>query len=253
MSGLWIDSQRRYRNLVAGDRMTLNTAFRRAGWRTVGVMPAINTAWSEGSFFGYDRIYDGPSLGYRGPGFNFDSIPDQYTLSTFERTELAAPGRAPVMAEIPLVSSHLPWAPLPRLVDWGAVGDGSIYDGMAAEGESPELVWGNPERMRTEYRRSLEYTLSSVISYLQTYGNDNMVLVLLGDHQPAPVITGEGASRDVPITIVAKDPAVLDRIAGWQWDAGLKPGPRAPVWRMDAFRDRFLCSFTDAPPHGSCS
>ncbi len=79
------------------------------------------------------------------------------------------------------------------------------------------------------------------------------MLVFLGDHQPGPIVTGEGASRDVPITIVARDPAVLDRISGWGWQDGLKPGPQAPVWRMDAFRDRFICSFTYTPPQGSCS
>jgi hypothetical protein len=69
------------------------------------------------------------------------------------------------------------------------------------------------------------------------------VLVFLGDHQPAPIVTGKGASRDVPITIVAHDPAVLDRVAGWGWTAGLNPDPHAPVWPMSAFRDRFLTAF----------
>ena len=78
---------------------------------------------------------------------------------------------------------------------------------------------------------------------MKTYGNDNLVLVFLGDHQPAPIITGDSASRDVPVTIVAHDPAVLDRIAGWGWTDGLRPAPQAPVWRMDTFRDRFLTAF----------
>jgi hypothetical protein len=82
---------------------------------------------------------------------------------------------------------------------------------------------------------------------VETYGNDNLVLVFLGDHQAAPVVTGENASHDVPITIVARDPAVLDRITGWGWDNGLKPSPQAPVWRMDAFRDRFLTAFGPQP------
>ena len=69
------------------------------------------------------------------------------------------------------------------------------------------------------------------------------MLVFLGDHQPAPIVTGDNASRDVPITIVAKDQAVLDQIAGWGWTDGLKPDPKAPVWQMDEFRDRFLTAF----------
>ena len=59
-----------------------------------------------------------------------------------------------------------------------------------------------------------------------------------------PVITGDGAGREAPVTIVARDPAVLDRVAAWGWSAGLRPGADAPVWPMDAFRDRFLAAFS---------
>ncbi|MDT7694495.1 MAG: hypothetical protein QOI75_3862, partial [Pseudonocardiales bacterium] len=47
--------------------------------------------------------------------------------------------------------------------------------------------------------------------------------------------------------------AVLDRISGWGWQDGLKPGPNAPVWRMDAFRDRFLTAFGSQPEGGAAS
>jgi hypothetical protein len=36
---------------------------------------------------------------------------------------------------------------------------------------------------------------------------------------------------------------VFDRISQWGWQDGLKPDSQAPVWRMDAFRDRFLTAF----------
>lgn len=247
LSGLWIDSQQRYRTLVSSDRFTLPRAFDRAGWRTVSVMPELTYAWPEGTFYGYDHVYDAAGLGYRGPGFSYANMPDQYTLSTFQRTERAVPGRGPLMAEMPLVSSHSPWAPIPQLLDWNAVGDGTVYAPMATQGDPPDVVWRDPARVRAEYARSIRYTLSSLISYVQTYGDDNLVLVFLGDHQAAPVVTGDGASHDVPITIVAKDPTVLDRIASWNWQPGLRPGPQAPVWRMDAFRDRFLAAFGSTP------
>jgi hypothetical protein len=35
----------------------------------------------------------------------------------------------------------------------------------------------------------------------------------------------------------------MDRITGWGWQDGMTPGPDAPVWRMDDFRDRFLAAF----------
>src|SRR5205823_9682478 len=45
-SGLWIDNQQRYNKLVASDRFTLSDAFKRAGWRTVGYLPANDHDWS---------------------------------------------------------------------------------------------------------------------------------------------------------------------------------------------------------------
>jgi hypothetical protein len=250
LSGLWVDNQRRYDHLVTTDRLTLNRAFRRAGWRTVAVMPGVTQDWPEGAFFGYDRIYAARDLGYRGPRFSYATMPDQYTLAAFQRLERAAPDRAPVMAEIPLLSSHAPWTPVPRLVDWDEVGDGAVFAPMAAAGDPPEAVLGDRGRARVQYRRSIEYSLSTLISYVETYGDDDLVLVFLGDHQPAPLVTGEDAGRDVPVTIVSRDRAVLDRISGWGWQEGLAPGARAPVWPMDAFRDRFLTAFGPRPVTG---
>ena len=240
LSGLWINNQQRYRTLVNSDRLTLNTAFHRADARTVALMPAITRAWPEGKFYGYDKVYDDRNLGYRGPRFSFATMPDQYTLSTLQRTELDKKDRAPVMAETALVSSHAPWASIPQLVPWDQVGDGSVFNGM---GKGYDAPWPAGGQIRTEYRRSIEYTLNTLVSYVETYGNDKTVLVFLGDHQPAPLITGAGASRDVPITIVAKDKAVLDKISGWNWQDGLRPGKDTPVWPMSAFRDRFLTAF----------
>ena len=45
------------------------------------------------------------------------------------------------------------------------------------------------------------------------------------------------------ITPLATDPAVLARISSWGWQDGLRPGPAAPVWPMDRFRDRFLTAY----------
>lgn len=240
LSGLWIDNDQRHRTLLASDRMTLNGAFRRANWQTVGVMPAVSRAWPEGSFFGYERFYDARALGYRGPKFSFGTMPDQFTLSSWQRLEQAKQDGNPVMTELALVSSHAPWTPVPRLVDWATVGDGAIYRGTAGEEDERRR---STAQIRADYRQSIQYTLSTLVSYVQTYGDDDLVFIFLGDHQPAAVVTGENASHDVPITIITRDRAVLDRISGWGWQDGLKPGPQAPVWRMDTFRDRFLTAF----------
>ena len=47
-SGLWVNSQRRYYQLVKTDRFTLSRAFKRAGWRTVDDVPSNNREWPQG-------------------------------------------------------------------------------------------------------------------------------------------------------------------------------------------------------------
>jgi hypothetical protein len=248
-SGLWIDNQGRYNQLVASDRFTLSDAFKRAGWRTVSDIPSNEGDWAQGtSFYNYDKLYNGSNVGYIGPKFSYAAMPDQYTLAAFQRLELAKPNHTPVMAEIDLVSSHTPWAPLPRMVDWNKVGDGSVFDGMPAQGQSAAAVWRDPNQVRAAYGQSIQYSLTALISFVQTFHDNNLVLVLLGDHQPATTVSGTGGNHDVPISIVAHDPNVLDRISSWGWQDGMLPNPQAPVWGMDAFRNRFLTAFGPHPP-----
>jgi hypothetical protein len=243
-SGLKIDNEQRYRSLVSSDRLTVSAAFARSGWETTGVMPATTRAWPEGAYFGIQRVHDGPSLGYRGPNFSFSPMPDQYALAQFERLEHGRSDRGPLFGQLDLTSSHVPWTPFPRPVDWDAVGDGSVFAPQVEGAEPADQVWKDDDRVRAAYRDSTAYTLDTLISWVERYGNDDLVLVFLGDHQPQSLITGgDGATHDVPIVIVAKDKGVLDRISGWNWDAGLRPGHGAPVWPMEAFRDRFLTAF----------
>ncbi|KAA9165658.1 sulfatase [Amycolatopsis acidicola] len=248
-SGLWISNQKRYTTVTSSDRLTLASAFRHAGWRTVNDQPANFADWPEGDFYDYSQRYDFRSIGYQGPGFGYASMPDQFALAQLQQAELAKPDHPPVMAELDLVSSHWPWAPLPRMVGWNELGDGSVFNPMPAQGKTTGEVWSDPAKVRAAYGDSIVYSLTALISYLQTYGDDNTVMVFLGDHQPNTAVTGgEAAGRDVPISIVAKDPAVLDRISGWGWDSGLHPGPRAPVWPMNAFRDRFFAAYSPKSP-----
>jgi hypothetical protein len=151
------------------------------------------------------------------------------------------------MAELSLTSSHTPFAPVPRLVDWATVGDGTVYGPIAAAGKTRDEVWKSTGKVRTEYAKAVAYSVQSLTSWASTFGDDNLVLVVFGDHQAAPTVSGQDASHDVPISIIAKDPAVLDRVAGWGWQEGLRPDEGAPVWRMDSFRDRFLKTFETSP------
>ncbi|HEY0000762.1 MAG TPA: sulfatase-like hydrolase/transferase [Actinoplanes sp.] len=250
LTGLWIDSQQRYRSVVSSDRLTLTGAFKKAGFRTVGVEPGVTFAWPEGAFYGYDKVWDSHTLDYHGPALSWSTMPDQFVLKRFQELEYGRPGRGPLLAEITLTSSHTPWNPVPTMLDWDRLGDGSVYAPMVADATGTQSIWKDSHRVREAYAKSVAYSLDSLLDYVAKYGDDNLVMVFLGDHQPASVVVGLDATKDVPISIVAKDPKVLDRIASWGWTDGLTPAADAPVWPMNEFRDNFLRAYSsDGDPH----
>ena len=248
LSGLWVDNQQRYRTVTAGDHLTLTRAFRETGaWDTVGVMPGVQKAWPEAEWYGLDKVYDAFDLGYRGPKFSWSTMPDQYALEAFERLEHGRKRDRPLMSEVILTSSHQPWAPIPELVGWDELGDGSVFDAIQRAGKKPAGVVADGAASKREYGRSITYSVTSLTQWLERYGTDDTVLVFLGDHQPLARVSGDRASRDVPVSVVAKDPEVLEKIGDWDWTEGLRPAEDAPVWRMSDFRDRFLTAYGSTP------
>jgi hypothetical protein len=187
-------------------------------------------------------VYDARNLGYEGPQFGWSSMPDQYTLSSFEKNVYGKP-HAPLMAEITLTSSHSPWTVIPNMLDWNTIGNGSVFDPMAKQVADRTSLWQSSDQVRTQYAKSIAYTMKAVTSWASTYGDSNLVMIFFGDHQPVSTVSGVGADHDIPITIVAKDKTVLNRIASWDWADGIKPAPNTPVWKMNQFRDKFLTAF----------
>jgi hypothetical protein len=246
-SGLWIADQAHYEALMRGERLTLTRAFARAGYRTIALKPAITRPWPEGESLGFTQIYAAADLGYAGEPYNWVTMPDQYTLAFFEREERTAAER-PLFAEVSLISSHAPWTPIaPVLEDWSAIGDGSVFSKWANEGDPPEVVWRDPERVRAQYTRAIDYVLGVLASYAANFVDGRTLLILVGDHQPAPLITGEDAGRDVPIHVISGDQGLLAPFVAWGFTPGMRPPAGAPARRMDAFRDFFLDAFS-APP-----
>jgi hypothetical protein len=248
LTGLWIDNQQRYRTVMASNHLSLTKAFKKTGaWDTVGVMPGVQKGWPEQKYYDLDKVYNAFQLGYHGPKFSWSTMPDQYALEAYQRQVHSKKRDKPLMSEIILTSSHQPWAPIPKMVDWNDLGDGSVFKAIQKAGNKPSDIIADSTRSKQEYGKSISYSVTALTQWLERYGSDNTVLVFLGDHQPIARVSGENASRDVPISIVAKDPKVLDKIASWNWTDGLKPAHNAPVWKMSAFRDRFLTAYGSTP------
>ncbi len=242
-AGLWVDNQDRYNQLISAKRFTLAQAFKEAGWRTVADDPSNDRPWLQGkAFYHYDQIYNRYQVGYHGPTYTYATMPDQYMFSALQRLELSKPHRRPLFAEVDTISSHMPWNRIPQEIGWNQVGNGSIYNKIPMIQETGAF-WSTPSRVQAAYGTSIVYALNTLTSFVQKYGNKNLVMIVLGDHQPLPIVSGTHSNHDVPISIIAHDPNVLKQIGSWGWNAGLKPNANAPVWPMNAFRNKFLTAF----------
>ncbi|NDL71591.1 alkaline phosphatase [Vreelandella alkaliphila] len=208
LSGRWIDNQLWYRLMLDSNHSTLVDDFSATGQRTLTVMPAITMAWPEGAAYGFDDIAAAKDIPYAGPPLHWVTMPDQFVLDYTQRHLL---GESPVFAQLALISSHAPWTPiLPVLENWSMIGDGSIFNPWEKAGDPPEVIWQDIERIRDHYAWSVNYSVKVAGRWAERVVDDNTLLIVLGDHQAAPLITGDNASAAVPVHVISGDPALLE-------------------------------------------
>ncbi len=241
LSGLWLQNQLRYELLLASDRETLIDDFRHAGYRTATVMPAITTAWPEAVRLGYDEIHTSQNIPYAGPPLYWVTMPDQFTWAFLAGLLDQADG--PLFAEVGMVSSHAPWTPVLPLVDWDSMGDGSVFEPYRLEGYPPEETWWDVAVLREGYGQSLAYSLDAMASFAERFLDDGTLLIVSGDHQAAPWVTGAGGA-EVPVHVMTRDRALVEPFLAWGFRAGALPDSKIEAPRMDEFRGWFLTAFS---------
>jgi hypothetical protein len=241
LSGIDVRDSARYALLMTQKRPTLVSAFKEAGYRAIAVMPGMKHDWPESAFYGFDEIYDSAKLNYQGPEFGWWRIPDQYSLAALDARELQPHPRKPLFAFFPTVSTHLPFRPIPPVQpDWQRVLSRQPYD--AAPLHQAFAQRANWTDMGESYVSSVEYFLDVLASYMRERASDNLVLIVLGDHQPAANASGEGAPWDVPVHIISKRTEFIKALQRQGFRSGLTPASPAvgkmnelAPWLLDAF------------------
>ena len=236
--------------LMAQERDTLVKLFSRRGHRTIAIMPGLLASWPEGGFYGFDAIYDHARLDYRGPPFGWWGVNDQYALARVDAAELAAPDRPPAFVFFATISTHAPFVPAPPYQDdWPRVLTAVPYDADVLD--RAWSAWADWTNLGPSYVEALRYAFAYLGGYLRLRADRDLVLVLVGDHQPPALVSGAGASWEVPVHVVANRAEVLDRLVNGH---GFAPGlaPRRPaVARMDGLLPVLLDAFGDDPAAGS--
>ena len=218
--------------------------FGRGGYRTVAIMPGMLVAWPEGAFYGFEQIYDHDGLGYLGPQFGWWDINDQYALARVDALEIEPARDQPAFVFFTTISTHTPFVPAPPYQpDWNRVLTTDPYDADALD--HAWSAWPDWTNLGPSYLEAFDYALRNIGGYLRLRADRDLVVVLVGDHQPPALVSGEGASWDVPVHVIASRPAVLDRLKErHQFTDTLHPGERT-VARMDTLLPILLDAFGD--------
>jgi len=222
LSGVDLSDARRHNLLLTTQRPTLLHLFKQAGYETFGVYHAVSWPWPEHAFYGFDTYVDGPALGYRGPPITFWKIPDQVALARYEQLFPRTDSSPPRVLFFATISSHFPFSPVPPYQpDWQRVLTDSPFDAADLEAVAAHRV--NWLEMRSDYLATVNYVYQWLGGHFGLAEPRESITVLVGDHQPTANITGERAPWDVPVHIISRDPALLERFKAQGFSDGLWP------------------------------
>ena len=241
LSGIDLSDPMRHDLLLTTDRPTLVSLFRRAGYQTFGLYPAVRWEWPERVYYGFDVYLEGRDLGYQGPSLGYWMIPDQFSLARFEQLHPRGPDAPPRLLFFPTITSHLPFSPVPPYQsDWDRVLQPDPFGEEEARRALAQPV--NWLDMFPDFLRTIGYTYRWLAGFLREREARETVYILVGDHQPAANVSGEGASWDVPVHIVSRDARLLSRFVEQGFAHGLEP-QRAPLGGLHELTGVLLRAF----------
>lgn len=224
LSGIDTGDPMRHDLLLTTKRPTLVSLFRARGYETHGFYPALTWDWPEKVFYGFDKFTDARDLGYKGPKLGYWTVPDQFALARYEQLHpltRASPKRFTLFTSI---TSHMPFHPVPPYQpDWQKVLSATPFDAaQMARVDAQKVDWFN---MFPGYVGMIEYNYQWLAGYLAQPKARDSFMILLGDHQPAANVTGEGATWEVPVHIISAHPELLQRFVVRGFKPGLEPAP----------------------------
>ncbi len=225
LSGVDLSDPRRHDLLLTTHRPTLLHLFKQAGYQAFGLYHAVSWPWPEHVHYGFDHYVDGPALRYDGPPITFWKIPDQIALARFEQRFPRSADSPPRVFFFPTISSHFPFGPVPPYQpDWQRALSAAPFDAEELRAAITQPV--NWLDMRTHYLASVNYVYRWLTGYFELPEARDTVYVLVGDHQPTANITGERVPWDVPVHIISRDRALLERFKSQGFSDGLWPDRR---------------------------
>ncbi len=232
LTGIFVRFEAVFQHLVADISRTPNLVsyLDAQGYETIMIAPKDKPrpGIEDVNRYDYDTRIQALDLEYTGPRFGWGVVPDQYTLG-FAYDNVLSKVDTPMFTNFHMVSSHAPWQMIPVLVeDWRTLNDteappeAAEQDRLATPSEEflsrirryqrkePRYTWmGDVDALKMDaYAAAISYDLELLTRQLEQM-DDDAIVIIMGDHQP-PLLSREDSSFDVPVHILARDPALLE-------------------------------------------
>lgn len=222
LSGIDLTDPIRHDLLITTQRPTILDTFEQAGYRTIGLYPAMSWDWPEVSFYSFDHYHDAPSLDYRGPKFGLWWLPDQWSMARIDEMYPPSTDDKPRFIFYPTITTHIPFRPTPPYqADWSRVTSDKPYsDEATAKAMADAIDWHG---LFQGYIDTMNYTFKWLAGYQTLPQGRDSVLILVGDHQPAGGITGPDATWNVPVHIITGNQALAERLRRSGFEDGVNP------------------------------
>jgi hypothetical protein len=209
---------------------TLERFFKRQHYATWSLQPG--TAERPGllihDLYEHDLLVNADLIGYHGRRWGFGGIPDQYAFAFMKDRYLkAAPD--PLYLFYMAVSTHYPWGDHvppyvkdPLALERGVVEPSNVDDTWPAIAEKEQIG----SEYRKSYFQSVEYEWRVLTEFLEADPSQDIVVVVMGDHQPRLESNPPGeVTMNTPVHILSKDPAFVASFAQVGAQRGLSADP----------------------------
>lgn len=223
------------------------------GYQTVLLAPADRPrpGVEHVNHYYYDHLVGFNQLQWKGPRMGWGIIPDEYSLTRAHET-LLSKVEEPLFLNFHMVSSHAPWKHIPPLrAHWKTMKapkkkkqqkkkkrkkytpSSEVVRRMRSyeRRDAPDRRGALKKRIGARYVAGIQYTLGTLRNYIVDHAPDGLIIIM-GDHQP-PLVSPEGASFEVPVHFISKDPSLLVDAQQAGFKPGLIPLPPPPRAQME--------------------
>ncbi len=127
------------------------------------------------------------------------------------------------------ISTHAPFHPPPPYQpDWARLLTAEPFgpvppDDREDEAQVRQALLADPAGA---YARTFDYFLRVLAGWLRLRYDLDLVLLIIGDHQPLAAVSGEGANWEVPVHLITARPALREAFLAAGFVLGLDPGTR---------------------------